>query len=86
MLVTKLRETRVLTGFSRIKPLSSGDEKVSMHEDGKPDWLPAIEVRGEGIFLQFKKETLHNWYINNQNIIDEYLSYFNIGWLEQKQK
>ena len=81
VLVTKLRETRVLTGFSRIKPLSSGDEKVSMHEDGKPvDWLPAIEVRGEGIFLQFKKETLHNWYINNQNIIDEYLSYFN-SWL-----
>ena len=26
-----------------------------------PDWVPASEVRGEGIFLQFNEEVLSNW-------------------------
>jgi hypothetical protein len=27
----------------------------------KPGWVPAIEVRGEGIFLQFKEEEILKW-------------------------
>jgi hypothetical protein len=27
----------------------------------KPDWLPAIEVHGEGIFIQFKEEVIVEW-------------------------
>lgn len=27
----------------------------------KPKWVPANEVKGEGIFIQFKKSKLHQW-------------------------
>lgn len=56
-LVRKLRETRVMTGFTRINPPSGkGDDLQAMQRNGKPRWLPAIVVRGEGIFLEFKAE------------------------------
>jgi hypothetical protein len=60
-LVRKLRETRVMTGFTRINPPSGrGDDLQSMQRNGKPRWLPAIVVRGEGIFLEFKAEKFSN--------------------------
>lgn len=56
-LVRKLRETRVMTGFTRINPPSGkGDDLQAMQRNGKPRWLPAIVVRGEGIFFEFKAE------------------------------
>ena len=77
ILVTKLRETRVLTGFSRIKPLSTGDEKVSMTSSGQNvGWLPAVEVRGEGI-LNFDKTRLLQWYEENKDIINLLTKHFN---------
>lgn len=27
----------------------------------RQDWLPAVEVRGEGIFLELKEEVLNAW-------------------------
>lgn len=60
-LVRKLRETRVMTGFTRINPPSgNGDELQAMQRNGKPRWLPAIVVRGEGMFLEFKAERFAN--------------------------
>ena len=58
--VPQLRETRALTGFSRLKPGVVGEEKVFLSDKAK-DWLPATEVRGEGIFLEFKADKLMNW-------------------------
>jgi hypothetical protein len=56
-LVRKLRETRVMTGFTRINPPSGkADDLQAMQRSGKPAWLPAIVVRGEGIFLEFKAD------------------------------
>ncbi len=53
VLVEQLKETRVYTGFSRITPLLSGDPCEAPISEKNLNWLPAIEVRGEGIFFQF---------------------------------
>ena len=64
--VVRLREVRALKGFTRINP--PGDENssdIASISVGQPDWLPAVEVRGEGIFLSFNKNTLHAWEIQH---------------------
>lgn len=61
-LVPKLRETRAFVGFSR---LDSPHKKVSESKQelrlGNEDWLPAIEVYGEGIFFEFNEQELTTW-------------------------
>lgn len=60
--VVRLREVRAIRGFTRINP--PGDEEnpnVAQISIRRLDWLPAVEVRGEGIFLTLSKERLHNW-------------------------
>ena len=60
-MVNQLKETRVFTGFSRIKPLSTGDPNEARISNNNFNWLPAIETRGEGIFFQFNSELLSVW-------------------------
>jgi len=51
-----------LTGFTRINP--PGDPDGSEHASlstGRLPWLPAIEVRGEGIFLALDEKRLAAW-------------------------
>ncbi len=64
MLVRKLRETRAFYGFSRYLP----NEKRKFEEyiedlrlDNTINWLPAIKVRGEGIFLKPDEKRLATW-------------------------
>jgi hypothetical protein len=67
-LVDKLRETRVMAGFTRLIPGRIGDAPPpSSHmwqnpptaDDAK--WLPAAVVYGEGIFIRFAEEPLQAW-------------------------
>ena len=51
MLVTRLREVRALQGFSRILPAERARDPGTLASPSDPGWRPAIEVRGEGIFL-----------------------------------
>lgn len=61
-LVTKLRETRVLESFTRISPLENGQSRPQeLALDPALGWLPAIIVRGEGIFFEFKDNLLSTW-------------------------
>ena len=61
-LVHKLRATRVFTGFTRFRPPSTiTDVDSRALSFKKPDWLPAIVVHGEGIFLEIRPELLTNW-------------------------
>ncbi|NUU41848.1 DUF1998 domain-containing protein [Tardiphaga robiniae] len=62
-LVRKLRETRVLTGFSRLVPKTDrGDPAVQrLSIDGSINWLPAMEVRGEGIFIEIDSDAIDSW-------------------------
>jgi hypothetical protein len=60
ILLPKLRETRALTGFSRVEPpeVASNLADLSLHP--RP-WFPAMEVRGEGIFLVLDMERVEDW-------------------------
>src|SRR5450759_4470278 len=68
LLVERIREVRALLGFTRVE--SNADfAEATIVVDGRltklsresPKWLPASEVRGEGIFLRVREEVLLNW-------------------------
>jgi hypothetical protein len=71
--VPRLREVRALLGFTRIRPpemdptmeifeeLRDVEVEVAPIARIKLDWLPAVENRGEGIFLQLNLERLQRW-------------------------
>lgn len=62
MRVARLREVRVVKGFTRINPPSDPDGAlIAPISNASLDWLPAIEVRGEGIFVQLNLEKLVEW-------------------------
>jgi hypothetical protein len=62
-LLEKLRETRAFVGFSRIFPESSlsVEAQRKLFSSKYLDWLPAIIVRGEGIFLKFDDSKIDKW-------------------------
>lgn len=67
VLVTRLREVRALTGFRRYDPAGT---KIKPHLDSAlVNWLPAIEVYGEGIFLPFSEPSVRRWEAR-QDVID----------------
>lgn len=58
----RLREVRAMTGFTRIHPVSDpAAPSVAKLSVSPLNWLPAIEVRGEGIFLVFDEDRLRAW-------------------------
>ncbi|MDM8550841.1 DUF1998 domain-containing protein [Desulfobacterales bacterium HSG2] len=68
VLVERIREVRALMGFTRIE--SPGDfmdgedlpeERRARLSRRDPEWLPAAEVRGEGVFLQFNESAIRKW-------------------------
>jgi len=67
MLIHKLRETRVFTGFTRLAP---GTDPVSPDlknqlwinpPENEKSWLPAAVVHGEGLFIEFSGTALTEW-------------------------
>jgi Domain of unknown function (DUF1998) len=64
VLVTRLREVRALVGFTRLAAPERDDlepvRRVSLAR-GAPDWVPAVEQRGEGIFLQLREPAVARW-------------------------
>jgi hypothetical protein len=57
VLVHRLREVKVLTGFTRI--VSEGE--VAPLSKNPQNWLPAAEMKGEGIFLELNRDLLRRW-------------------------
>ena len=63
----RLREVRALKGFTRINPPGDEDSsEIASISAGRPNWLPAIEVRGEGIFLAFNQEMVRVWEVRDR--------------------
>lgn len=66
VLARKLLEVRALTSFTRIDYASGMDDdgmgasRAPIYKE-RQDWLPAVEVRGEGIFIELKEEALIAW-------------------------
>lgn len=61
--VSRLREVRALTGFTRVVP-STDENDVAVAplcESRHPIWLPAIEVLGEGVFIRLDDRLLDDW-------------------------
>ena len=67
--VSRLREVRALIDFTRIyRPLSPSDPGRGSFgglSRGELSWLPAVEVRGEGIFIAFRYDALEDWAARN---------------------
>jgi hypothetical protein len=59
VLVKKLREVRALRGFERVTP-GNGIVQADLGANPK-NWLPAVEVFGEGIFLSFEEGGISKW-------------------------
>src|SRR5699024_9730158 len=60
--VTRLREVRALTGFTRLEPWDGvGNERIAALAVRRQPWLPAIEIRGEGIFMSLDDEMVRQW-------------------------
>jgi hypothetical protein len=58
----RLREVRAMTGFTRINPPGDPDSPdVATISKTRLAWYPAIEVRGEGIFLALNEDRLSDW-------------------------
>ena len=61
MLVEKIREVNALIGFTRLEApeeLLRGDDDLTYAPLSRnpPEWVPANEVRGEGILLRFQPD------------------------------
>ena len=75
VLVHRLREVMAQVGFTRFEAVSPdidgeldvGVRRAPLAEDIA--WLPAVENRGEGIFLQFQKEAIERW-AAGQGVLD----------------
>jgi len=66
LLLERLREVNALIGFTRVEApeeSANDDERPMMASlcKGKPTWIPAGEVHGEGIFIRFNESTISEW-------------------------
>jgi hypothetical protein len=77
--VSRLREVRALAAFSRIEPRPMSAESVAAAlRDGEvsplskrqSNWLPAAEIRGEGIFLRFRTSAIDEWTERNPRVLE----------------
>jgi hypothetical protein len=62
--IERLREVMVLQGFMRIDPPEPEVDtlsKIVKLTKTKDNWLPAVEVNGEGIFIDFNNESIEKW-------------------------
>lgn len=81
MLVERLREVRAMVGFTRLDAMGElTDPDLSVPVEPAPlarqmpEWVPASEVRGEGIFIQFNEEKIAAW--EQQTAVDQRAAQF----------
>lgn len=68
-LLYKLRETRAFVSFSRWLPedgKSLAEKKNFIKLGQQIEWLPAIVVKGEGVFFEFNSKRLKEWSSNEE--------------------
>ena len=66
LLLERLREVNALIGFTRVEAPeenADSDERPDMADltTEPPEWVPASQVHGEGIFIRFYEEELLQW-------------------------
>ena len=66
VLVDRLREVKAFVGFTRLDaPEWTGGGALAglapINLDGHPKWVPAAEMRGEGIFVRLREDLITQW-------------------------
>lgn len=66
LLLKRLREVNALIGYTRVEApeeTDDPDDRPPMADlcRGVPEWVPATEVHGEGIFLRFSESQVAGW-------------------------
>ena len=66
VLVHRMREVMAQVGFTRFEAMLDVDLELSLNVEMAPlaretTWVPAVENRGEGIFLAFREEAIREW-------------------------
>lgn len=70
--IERLREVRVLNGFSRLQypdPFFEQPQKAISIMKDKQNWLPGVLVHGEGIFFELNPQKIYEW--ESKNIVKE---------------
>lgn len=86
LLLERLREVNALVGFTRVEaPEQSSDPAERPQMAGlarrAPDWVPANQVHGEGIFIQFDEQALQAWEcLEGVKAVDQMLEGGHRGW------
>lgn len=68
--VPRLREVQALLGFTRIlAPERHNLQPINTLplSAGSPQWVPAVEQRGEGVFLQLREDVVSAWEASADN-------------------
>lgn len=84
--VHRLKEIIVLLGFMRNdspEPEVKNPQIVWLESGIEEKWLPAVETYGEGIFIEFNRETVNNWLDDVKEKSDKFVSVYD-KWLEKK--
>ncbi len=72
MLVHRLREVVAQVGFTRFESSMPDIEgELSLEVRSAPlaqevKWVPAVENRGEGVFISFRKDALESWRVRKE--------------------
>lgn len=81
-LVERLRETRAFYGFDRIEqdptalaemPSAAMNQLFRQPPAPEERWLPAIEVFGEGIYIELRESAIRQWQAENESWITQRL-------------
>jgi hypothetical protein len=92
LLLERLKEVNALVGFTRVEApgeSDDSDEQPTMAElcRGKPTWIPAFEVHGEGIFIRFREDAVQTWLKQKPEISNRHLMLLggHRGWRHARQ-
>lgn len=90
VLVERLREVRALIGFTRIESPGDYDTPFQVPEDqlaplsrNPPTWVPATDIRGEGIFFEFSESAIEKWVGKLKNYDHDFYEAHK-GWRESR--
>jgi len=95
--IQRLREVMVLLGFMRMDlPEPEVDEQkniVPLTKSKSDPWLPGVTINGEGIFIEFNRDTVDKWLKddNVSRLSEKYTMLYNIyaeerGWTNVKKR
>ncbi|MBN1219627.1 MAG: DUF1998 domain-containing protein [Anaerolineae bacterium] len=99
VLVERLREVRAMMGFTRLDAMGElTDPDLNLPIEPSPlsrrppTWVPADEVRGEGIFIQFSQARINAWlaqpevHARGRDFFESHKKWRQARWIEPPEK